>query len=49
MSSVITVQRGSGGSVHKHTAALFGPDAAPNQIQKAERFLKEHVQDGTLS
>lgn len=34
--------------MHTHTAALFSRDGVANQIQKAERLLKEHLQNGTL-
>lgn len=34
---------------HKRTGALFGPDTVANQSQKAQPFLVEAVQNGTLS
>lgn len=43
------VWKPSGVLFHKRTGALFGPDTVANQSQKAQPFLVEAVQNGTLS
>lgn len=44
-----SVWKPSGVLFHKRTGALFGPDTVANQSQKAQPFLVEAVQNGTLS